>query len=409
MSEHGKYVGLQEGKRSVPTGSVHKGGSAPKGRSGSKGGSAAKASRKKAGHAAKDAPVVLGVEMSGRRPLYFRYLCALVFITLMTLIAELLGDAEIIFPETLAILTGMWVVERPPWHVSKLWLVILLTASALLGYFLVAHIDCPIYVKYMTGFVFCTVVLYSVRCTVWPMFSACILPILLGTDSIIYPIAVFLLMTGVALGMWGLEELGLHGKSRFRPSERPNKQGWLLWLGRVVLFGVIAAPAMYFGQYYLVVPPLIVAYVGFSQRGNPLHDHWLKTIILFAIVALLGTCCRFLLNLTLGLPLTLVTAVSACMLFVLFELFKIHLPPIGAAALLPCVINTATIWLYPLELAAGAVVLIGGAHLVFRWLPDHLDAKRALEESAERVAEAPAKQLLDNPACSAQPYESPSM
>lgn len=393
MSGQGERVGLLEGKVTGP-----KAGAGSRGKPAPKGAPAAKAGRRRGSHPVKGTPSVLGLEMSGKRPLYLRYLCALVFITLMTLVAELLGDMEIIFPETLAILTGMWVVERPPWHVSKLWLVILLTASALLGYFLVAHIDCPVYVKYMTGFVFCTVVLYSVRCTVWPMFSACILPILLGTDSIIYPIAVFILMTGVALGMWGLEELGLHERSHFRPSERPDKRGWLLWLGRVVLFGVIAAPAIYLGQYYLVVPPLIVAYVGFAQRENPLHEHWIKTIILFALVAFLGTCCRYLLNLTLGLPLTLVTAVSACMLFVLFEAFKIHLPPIGAAALLPCVINTATIWLYPLELAAGAVVLIGGAHLVFRWLPDRLDAKRALEESAEQDSEVSAEQLADNPA-----------
>lgn len=315
----------------------------------------------------------------GNRILYVRYLFALAFICLMVLVSELSGQSEIIFPETLAVLTGMWVVRRPPWHVSRLRLVLLLTSAAFFGYFLVVFVDIPMYAKYMIGFTFCMVLLKLSRCTVWPILSACILPILLHSDSVVYPISVFVMMTLVCLGQYLMERAGMHEKTHFTPTDKPNAKSWLKLALRIGLFAILAAPAFITQQYYLVVPPLIVAYAGFTERGNILHKHWLKTIVLFAIVATLATAIRYYLNLKWGLSLTLCGALSTCVLFVLFELFNIHLPPVGAAALLPLVINTQTLWLYPIELTVGAFVFIGIPHLLFSYLPDRHAAKQTLK------------------------------
>lgn len=315
---------------------------------------------------------------SDNKLLYARYLFSLVFICLMVLVSELTGQSEIIFPETLAVLTGMWVVPSPPWHVSRPRLVILLTVSAFLGYFLVVYVNLPLFAKYMIGFTFCAVVLNLVRCNVWPMFSACILPLLLHSDSIVYPLSVFTMMLLIVLAQRLMEKAGLRKEAHYDPAPKPTPRSWALWAARIALFAVLAIPAFAFQQYYLVVPPLIVAYAGFTDRANFLHQHWLKTIVLFAIVATLAALIRYFLNLTWGLSLTLCAVVSAAMLFVMFELFNIHLPPIGAAALLPLVINTQTLWLYPIELTVGAIALIGIPHLLFYYLPNKRDEKRSL-------------------------------
>ncbi|MBQ4011118.1 MAG: hypothetical protein II602_01090, partial [Erysipelotrichales bacterium] len=79
-------------------------------------------------------PVDGRVHPHSRRNQIIRYVMAGVFATLMVFIAEVTGEKEVIFPEVVAILTGMWVADETPWAISGPRLVILLSASALLGY-----------------------------------------------------------------------------------------------------------------------------------------------------------------------------------------------------------------------------------------------------------------------------------
>jgi hypothetical protein len=315
-----------------------------------------------------------GERIKGKRGMYLRYVLSVVFVFLMMLVAELTGEREVIFPETAAILVGFWVVPQAAWYMSRVRLVGLLTAAALLGYLLVVALEAPLYVKYLIGFAFCGVMLNATRCNIWPMFSAVILPLLIHADSIVYPISVFVILTCVALGEVVLERLRLCSSKELKLAPKPDVRSWKAWLGRFVLFALLAAPAMFTGQYFLVVPPVIVAYAGFTTRDNPLHEHWVKTVAVFAVVSSCGALIRGFLDLGLGLNTTLCASLAVSLAYVFFELFDVRLPPIAASALLPWVIDTSKLVLYPIELTCGAFAFIGLAHLMFYYLPRRREA-----------------------------------
>ena len=47
-----------------------------------------------------------------------RYACSLIMILLMTGVAEILHEKEIIFPEIAALIIGMWIVDKRVWHIE---------------------------------------------------------------------------------------------------------------------------------------------------------------------------------------------------------------------------------------------------------------------------------------------------
>jgi len=316
-----------------------------------------------------------------RRRRYLRYAVAVFYLFLMLLVAELTGEREIIFPETAALVVGLWVVSSPAWKMSRVRLVLLLTAGALVGYLLVIAPGMSLWMKYLLSFAFCTVALNLARCTVWPMYSAGILPLLIHSDSIVYPLSVFVLLVGVAAGELVLERVGLHERVHLELAQKTDAASWRMWLGRFALFSLLAVPALLCGQPFLVVPPIIVAYVGFTMRENPLHEHWIKTVVLFAVVSTCAALIRGVLDLGLGVNTILCGCLSIALAYALFEVFDIRLPPVGAAALLPWVIDTSRLVLYPIELSMGALVSIGLAHLFFFVLP----RRREQEADQERT------------------------
>lgn len=47
-----------------------------------------------------------------------RYACSLIMILLMTGVAEILQEKEIIFPEIAALTIGMWIVDKRVWRIK---------------------------------------------------------------------------------------------------------------------------------------------------------------------------------------------------------------------------------------------------------------------------------------------------
>ena len=121
-----------------------------------------------------------------------RYLYAVLMISAMVGLSEATGEKEIIFPEMAALTTGMWIVDKRVWQISKFQLVPLMTLVAIAGICLVRYSPFPLVINLFLAFVFAAFCLVTSRTTLIPLISACMLPVLLKTESWIYPLAVCL-------------------------------------------------------------------------------------------------------------------------------------------------------------------------------------------------------------------------
>ena len=294
-----------------------------------------------------------------------RYGLALLLVLLMTGLAQYLNEPEIIFPETAALVIGAWVAVIQPWNAGKLTMVVLLSAAAACGV-LLAQSGLPVYVQILLGFAFCGLCLTLAQSTFVPIISACILPIFLQTESWLYPLSVAVMILIVVLVQSLLEAGGLRrGREAVaRPGLCRQFKRWGLLL--LVLALLSAIPVLVLKQLFYVAPPLLVIFVELSAAGSPARQRPLHIWLLTAAAAVIGAFGRLLICEQLGLPLTLCAGCALVLLFLLIERSKLYFPPVGAICLLPLIIPAETLILYPIQVMAGAAVLIGAAMLLGR-------------------------------------------
>ena len=110
-------------------------------------------------------------------------------VCLMVGVSQWLNEPEIIFPEITALTIGSWLAPKQVWKTSPIKLILLILIYAILGVLMVRYIDIFLELKIIVAFTICSVGLLISKTTFAPLISACILPILMGTESWIYPIA----------------------------------------------------------------------------------------------------------------------------------------------------------------------------------------------------------------------------
>ena len=189
-------------------------------------------------------------------------------------VSELMGEKEIIFPEMAALTIGMWIVDKKVWTVSRLKLVLLMSIGAIVGVCIVRYSPFPLIVNLCISFAFSAICLQVSRTTLIPHISACMLPILLGTESWVYPIAVTVMSLVVVRGQKWMEKNKYRKEITYTPVQRDPKKNCLKWGTLLATIPLIAAIPIHTGYLYCILPPLIVTYVEFSTskagyRGRP--------------------------------------------------------------------------------------------------------------------------------------------
>lgn len=278
--------------------------------------------------------------------------------------ASITGEREIIFPEILAIAAGAWFSKSQPWRVSRLQLVVLMSAGAVFGVCIVTFFPVPKLVQIAAAFAFAALLLFFTRTTLVPLLSAAMLPVLLGTDSWVYPVSVLLLCVIITVlqpvfqGHAPPVQNKCGGFDKKREARR--------WLALFAFFCLAAVFPIRTGNLYLVAPPLIVMFAELSNPDGAPRKRTGMIFVLMTSAALAGTALRYGMELWLHLPLWMAGAVCAAVLLLLFTLTKTVFPPAGAAMLLPMLLPAKSLWLYPLELSAGCLIFIGASLLLFR-------------------------------------------
>lgn len=302
---------------------------------------------------------------------YIRYTCALLMIICMVTAADYFEEKEIIFPEMAALCIGMWIVDKRVWVISKFRMFFLMSLGAVAGVCLVRYSQFPLLVNLSLAFGFAAVCLMCSRTTLIPLISACMLPVLLHTESWVYPVAVSLMSLLVIIGQGIMERKNIRKEipyARLAHNRKEEIIRWLILLGTVLL---IASLPVYTSYIYCILPPLIVTYVEFASSKAGFRNRPIQTFLLLVIAAILGASFQGFLHVYLGLPEAVVAFFLFICLFSLFEWSGKFFAPVGAVALIPMIIPAEDLFWFPLQIAVGAAVFITTAMLLFlkcyRW------------------------------------------
>ncbi|MDN3674602.1 hypothetical protein QWY99_16295 [Flavobacterium branchiarum] len=304
-----------------------------------------------------------------------RYLFTLLIISLMIGVSEWLGEKEILFPEMAALVLGLWVVDKKIWTVSRPMLIALMTVCAVFGILLVRYSPFPLLANIAISFVFTSLCLITTRTSLIPITSAAMLPVLMGTHSLVYPISVFIMSILVVAGQWFLEKIKVRKTPPLHTKKQHthNPKHWLKLLFWILLIAIIPVST---GKLYFIVPPLVVMFIEFSSSKSGFRNRPLQVYLIMVIAAFLGSLSQYYLHTIAGLPLVLTVLLLFSCLFLLFEIVGKPFAPACAIALVPMIIPQEKVLSYPFQVAIGTAVFLFVAMFVFlkcyRWKRAHI-------------------------------------
>lgn len=287
-------------------------------------------------------------------------------IAIMVGASEVLGEKEIIFPEITAIAIGLFIAPHRSWQVNKARILILISICSVLGLMISLFVPLPLWLKMSIAFIICQFIFIFSKTSFAPMISAAILPVMLGTKSIIYPVAAITLTALILLGSILLEKLKFKEYEAYIPQPLPEKKDYYDLILRALVAGICIALAINLNFDFAVAPPVLVAFTEFSRRSCKARQKPIKSILIIFLCALTGTICRYFLSVQLGLPLTFSAVTATIIMLAILHLFKMYLPPAGALTTLAMLIPQEKLFLYPIEILAGVSVFMGLALLIFR-------------------------------------------
>ena len=292
----------------------------------------------------------------------------------MVSIAEITGEREIIFPEVAALVVGSWVLEKQPWKVSKLGLVCLMTLCSIVGVLIVRYVNLGLTIEVLIGLVFTGLILKLSKTTLVPIISACILPIVLRTETWVYPISVFILTILIVSIKYFIEDYGVSEvreefKEEIAKLERNTslrKKEFIRLFKIFITVGILTYFSVKFNITLLIAPPLIVAFIELTNEHCKFRQRSKSLLFLFIVVAILGFIFRIGFNEYLGLPLWLCTIFLLISLFICLEIFNMYFPPVAAIAVLPMLLTSKQVMFYPFQIAIGCFIFITIAMIFFR-------------------------------------------
>ena len=295
-----------------------------------------------------------------------RYTLAIIMTVVMFLIAQLSGQKEIIFPEVLAIMTGAWIAKKQPWSVDKRRIFILTCLASIIGVAIVRYIHLDLFFQVSICFLLVGASLILLKTNFIPIISACILPVYMGTTSWIYSISVSIMALMIIIVQWLMEKYHMRSINHFSTKEFNLKHELKWWAKLFLIFGIISVVPIESRNIFFLAPPLIVTFVEFANPKSPLRNKPLEIFEILVFAAFIGTMMRLLLNTYLNCPLTICAIIACIFLFIAFDYSRITFPPAGAILLLPMILRTEDLKLFPVEVTIGAMVIIPLALYFFK-------------------------------------------
>lgn len=297
-------------------------------------------------------------------------------IILMVAVSVIFKDNEIIFPEIFAIVIGAWMSKSQPWKAGKGKMLISITVMAVVGVLVVRFIPWQIEYKIIIAFFIAATLLVITKSTFLPIISAGVLPIIMGTESIVYPISVFLLMAFILIIKTLFEKTRIIEINTNPEYEPELKTEVLRWLMIFAIFIPLCLIAVKCNLLFLIAPPLLVAFSECTYIDSPVRKAPIKVWLVTSVCAVIGAYSRFFLMVLLKTPIILVTAIIAAAVILLLTKSKTMFPPAGALSLLPLIIPEKKLLTYPFLIIIGSATFLAFAMLIGKVLEKNTENNR---------------------------------
>lgn len=293
-------------------------------------------------------------------------LAVFLLVVLMYITAEIIHDKEIIFPEIAALAVGAWYVKNSPWKEKPVYLWLSPTLAAMTGVCVLHFLPYPRELLIAATFILIALQLFVLRSNVLPSISAAILPIVINSDSLYYVLAVSILSAIIAVGRGILNyfqtKANLAHQSvlplKVNEQKPPGERVLLHWMQLFLGVSIVAIIAFRCNLPYMIAPPLIVAFIEFTNPRSKLGKQPERLFGLILCTAVSGALLLYFLHFQWLWPVWLVAGCIVLWSLFLFQQFKLILPPAIAIALLPTIIPAAMLPVYPFAIAVGIGVFI---------------------------------------------------
>lgn len=299
------------------------------------------------------------------KPIINTLITALI-VAFMVGISQITNQKEIIFPEIAAISIGIIIAPKRAWQTNKILVVGLVSICAVIGLLIAIFLPFPKWINMLIAYILAQIIFIFSKTSFAPMISAAVLPVLLETESIIYPISAFLLSLIIVAIVEILEKLNLKDKEKYIPLALPSKADYINVIMRSIIAGLMFFIALKFKFNFSVAPPLIVAFTEFSKIECKARTHPVKAVLLIFLCSFAGALSRGILCQLLNLPLTVAAIFAIILSAILIYSFKMYLPPAGALAILAMIIPQTSLYIYPIQILVGAAFLMIIALVIFR-------------------------------------------
>jgi hypothetical protein len=272
----------------------------------------------------------------------------------MAAASELTGEKEILFPEIAAIAAGAFAAPKMAWNTSYARMFLLLAAGAVTGTLLVL-IPLPPAVQMSLAFLAASLMLAVSRTTFAPMISAIVLPVMLQTRSVVYPVSAAILSASVIAVRMLLQKRGLLEAPDYQPEPMPDAHKSADLLLRWMLGSCVIVLAVLSGQKLIAAPPLLVAFTEFWKPGARAQRQPMRVSLLIASCALIGTAMRIS-AVYLGFYQFPAAGLTLLLVLLVMRRTGMLIPPAAALSVLAFLIPAESLLRYPLLILAGALI-----------------------------------------------------
>lgn len=294
----------------------------------------------------------------------WRYVAVVLFLGAMAAVAELTGQRETLFPEAGALCVGLWLMPKSVWNVRAWQIPFLLTLAALVGLAVNCFVPFGFALRFLLAFCGVALLLRVVRCNMYPVVSAAMLPVLIGTTSWVYPVSVLVLSILLALGRRWLPQTT-------RVDYHPF--GLMHWVWLAAALGLFVAATMVVQRLgrqprlvmvrFAMVPPLVVTMIEFANRRSGFRKRPCTIWVLLVVAAVVGTASEWVLHRLAGIPAVLGVALSTTVMLLFFRRFKPFAPAL-AIVLVPLLLPYGVLMWFPLLVTVGAAYFIASGMLL---------------------------------------------
>lgn len=239
---------------------------------------------------------------------------------------------------------------KKSWQVSSRRMLGLIGLCAFIGFEISCYVNLPLSLKVILAFVICQIIYLYSGTNFAPMISAMVLPVLMGTESMIYPVTAICLTGLIIIFEKFLIHQDYKQNMAFRPLPKPQAEDWKQLLLRCVIVSILVLLFVPMAMKCVVAPPLLVAFTEFSKSSCPARKKPYLVIGMIIVCGGIGMICRYIFAICLGLPLTVAAMLATLLMVLLVKKVQLFLPPAGALTILPMLLPIEGLILYPLWL-----------------------------------------------------------